>query len=407
MPTSCALFAYIQSHIHSLTAPLSLSVSVLISPFHTLPMGKASKWFRGLIALINNNNKDKQCRRWSFAKSYTDKKDFHHHTTTAAAVVDHHDATTTTTYAANKPQQLHVQHNSSSSSYVEVEGATHGAGAIIVGQEWAAAVKIQAAFRGCLARRALGALKGIVMLQALVRGDIHRRRAAVLLQRMRSFLRAQVRAHAVRSQISQASYRAAKPSTGHLFHRNGSKSNVQINGNQDKCGNRSNTSSVEEQSWNQQRSWTRTCSMDDERGIKILEIDSGKPYISSKRKNLFYSTSQPLVWDHYSQSLTTTKDSCQSVSSCEVQSYRPLKLNEVEDNNPQILSNSSKDGVSRKSPFTPTKSDGSRSYLSGYSDYPSYMAYTESSKAKVRSISAPKQRSRYERCSSVNRYSLQ
>lgn len=141
--------------------------------------------------------------------------------------------------------------------------------------------------------------------------------------------------------------------------------------------------------------------MDDETSVRILEIDSGKPHITSKRRNLFHSTSQVLVPDHYySQILTPTKDSTsyqsgqtQSPSSCE-----------VHENSPQLLSTSSKDdGSYKRSPFTPTKSDGSRSYLSGYSDYPSYMAYTESSKAKVRSLSAPKQRPQYERCSSSNR----
>ncbi|XP_045809865.1 protein IQ-DOMAIN 22-like [Trifolium pratense] len=47
--------------------------------------------------------------------------------------------------------------------------------------------------------------------------------------------------------------------------------------------------------------------------------------------------------------------------------------------------------VRSRSPFTP-RSDGSRNYLRDYSHSPSYMAHTESSKAKHRSLSTPKQR---------------
>nr|GEY13725.1 protein IQ-DOMAIN 14-like [Tanacetum cinerariifolium] len=44
--------------------------------------------------------------------------------------------------------------------------------------------------------------------------------------------------------------------------------------------------------------------------------------------------------------------------------------------------------------FTVAKSDSSRSCLSGYSDHPNYMSHTQSSRAKVRSLSAPSGRRR-------------
>ncbi|KAG9441799.1 hypothetical protein H6P81_017653 [Aristolochia fimbriata] len=56
-----------------------------------------------------------------------------------------------------------------------------------------AAIKIQASFRGHLARRAYRALKGLVKLQALVRGVCVRRQARIALHCMRTLVRLQVR----------------------------------------------------------------------------------------------------------------------------------------------------------------------------------------------------------------------
>lgn len=164
------------------------------------------------------------------------------------------------------------------------------------------------------------------------------------------------------------------------------------------------------------RSLIRTYSRNDGKSDRIVEIDSGKHHLTSKHRNLFHSTSDVLSsHQYYSKSTSHQSGQTQSLS-YEAQSYNsPLKVNEVEEspfctahNSPQFYSATSKDEGYKRSPLTtPTKSDGSRSYLRGYSDYPSYMAYTESSKAKVRSLSAPKQRpSQYERSSSSNRYSL-
>ncbi|KAE8674913.1 protein IQ-DOMAIN 1-like isoform X8 [Hibiscus syriacus] len=62
-------------------------------------------------------------------------------------------------------------------------------------EEWAA-TRIQTAFRGFLARRALRALKGLVRLQALVRGHAVRKQAAMTLRCMQALVRVQARVRA-------------------------------------------------------------------------------------------------------------------------------------------------------------------------------------------------------------------
>ncbi|KAK4400686.1 hypothetical protein Sango_1174700 [Sesamum angolense] len=181
------------------------------------------------------------------------------------------------------------------------------------------------------------------------------------------------------------------------YARNGSRSNG--NSNYDPEKSQLSRHRMErrtgERSW-EQGSFTRIVPMDDERTDKILEVDTGKPHVTPKRRSIFHSSHLSHSSDQYSQSFSTSKDSTArqttalSPLSGEVQSLSPLKFVQdtdeslfcTADNSPQYYSASSMGGSSKRGAFTPTKSDGSRSYLSGYSDHPNYMAYTESSKAK-------------------------
>ncbi|KAL8193495.1 hypothetical protein R6Q57_026630 [Mikania cordata] len=65
-----------------------------------------------------------------------------------------------------------------------------------------AARKVQAAFRGYLARRAFWALKGIIRLQALVRGHLVRRQAIATLSCMRAIIEFQALARGRRVRLS-------------------------------------------------------------------------------------------------------------------------------------------------------------------------------------------------------------
>ncbi|KAK9276221.1 hypothetical protein L1049_005752 [Liquidambar formosana] len=447
-------------------------------------MGKAAKWFRGLLGLKKSDptpppattrtdsKPPKDKRRWSFVKSYREKD--HHHSTRPTTdntrragsygeAVPHpseyvdgvdpnkHAIAVAAATAAVAEAAVAAAHAAAAVVRLTSSGrcnatTAYGSASCVIREEWAA-LKLQSAFRGYLARRALRALKGLVKLQALVRGHIVRKQTADTLRRMQALLRAQARARVGRVVVSESSQSSSKSSHHHhpgpatpekfehairakstrhdqslMLKRNGSRSNSsRVVIDQDKTQLRRDWSDrlIDEASWDQRGPSVRTGPKDDEKSDKILEIDPGKPHVTPKRRSLFQSSHHALASDQKSHSITTSKDSTThqtvpSPSCCEVQSLSPLKFSHEDEegafctanNSPQFYSASSRAGSSRRGPFTPTKSDGSRSYLSGYSDHPNYMAYTESSRAKVRSLSAPKQRPQLERSSSTKRNSI-
>ncbi|KAJ0448960.1 putative IQ motif, EF-hand binding protein [Helianthus annuus] len=69
----------------------------------------------------------------------------------------------------------------------------------------AAAIKIQTAFRGFLARKALRALKGVVRLQAMIRGHLVRHQAVTTLKRLQSVVNIQSQTRAKRIQVANCS----------------------------------------------------------------------------------------------------------------------------------------------------------------------------------------------------------
>ncbi|KDP29080.1 hypothetical protein JCGZ_16469 [Jatropha curcas] len=70
-------------------------------------------------------------------------------------------------------------------------------------REEVAAIKIQTAFRGYMARRALRALRGLVRLRSLIEGPTVKRQAAHTLQCMQTLARVQSQIHSRRLRISE------------------------------------------------------------------------------------------------------------------------------------------------------------------------------------------------------------
>ncbi|XP_022922948.1 protein IQ-DOMAIN 14-like [Cucurbita moschata] len=316
--------------------------------------------------------------------------------------------------------------------------------------EEAAAVKIQSAFRGYLARRALRALKALVRLQALVRGHIVRKQMADMLRRMQTLVRLQSRACAGRSNLSDSLHSTSKSSLSHIH--------VQAtpNGNEHqfcahlsnkfdnsallkRCGSNSNLKDVsvvdgapvgsswldrwmEENLWNNRDLALKNIHAVDEKTDKILEVDTWKPHLKSQGNISSFKNSQ-MAPEFKNQSFTTIDSPLKhsskaakpvsSLSSGEA-SLSSLKypLGKYEaaprtaENSPQVHSANSRRGNSAKrATFSPTRSEYAWGYFSGYAGYPNYMANTESSKAKVRSQSAPRQRLELEKLGSNKRHS--
>ncbi|WVZ99307.1 hypothetical protein U9M48_044630 [Paspalum notatum var. saurae] len=87
-------------------------------------------------------------------------------------------------------------------------------------REAEAAVVIQKAFRGYLARKALRALKSLVKLQALVRGYLVRKQAATTLRRLQALIRLQAKTASSRKSIEQERMVArVKPLAPPVVHR--------------------------------------------------------------------------------------------------------------------------------------------------------------------------------------------
>ncbi|KAF9617562.1 hypothetical protein IFM89_037374 [Coptis chinensis] len=290
-----------------------------------------------------------------------------------------------------------------------------------------------------MARRALKALKGLVKLQALVRGHIMRKKT---MRCMQALVRVQSRARVGRMHISETPHLNIKssmsqpgPATPEKYERTIRSNSTRHDRVSPLKRNSSKQNSRDILDWDRthlsrncldrrmdERSrdyYKETLMMtgptEDEKSDKILEIDPGKPHYNPNNWNVSQSSQHSVVLDRLSFMDSPSKDSTtahlsnSSPSSGEVQSRNPHKP-PVEDeafstaeNSPQFYSASSIPGSSKRGPFTPTKSDCSRSFLSVYSDHPSYMANTESSKAKVRSQSAPKQRLEFEKSSSTKR----
>ncbi|KAJ4851553.1 hypothetical protein Tsubulata_041808 [Turnera subulata] len=363
-------------------------------------MGKATKWLRGLLGMKREKEKDrdtsiscvkKEKRRWSFAKSgkdsvaalppiplnvsanlkddawlrsylsHSEREQNKHAIAVAAATAAAADAAVAAAQAAVAVVRL----------------TSHSRGTLFVeGKEKSAAIKIQTVFRGFLARKALRALRGLVKLQALVRGYLVRKRTTATLHSMQALIRAQtsLRSNRARRPINKENrYPETRP-----------RKSIET------------FDDLRSEFHSKRLSTSYDMSANDETP-KIVEIDTYKPRSRSRRFIAplsecgddfpYHAMSSPLPCPVPVPARISVLD-CKNPQDFEWYFTGEEVKFSTAHSTPRF-SNS----VRSQAPATPAKSVCGDSYFRGYdSNCPNYMASTQSFSAKLRSLSAPKQR---------------
>ncbi|CAN7106792.1 unnamed protein product [Brassica rapa subsp. narinosa] len=329
-------------------------------------MGRAVRWFKGIFGMKNSKEKEYRVSgdgRGEAGESLihrkilqadnvwlrtylaeTDKEQNKHAIAVAAATAAAADAAVAAAQAAVAVVRL--------TSNAKTGGRSGGNVVYGTTMERWAAVKIQSVFKGYLARKALRALKGLVKLQALVRGYLVRKRAAETLYSMQALIRAQT---SVRSQrINRNNMLLPRHS---LERFDDSRSEIH---------SKRMSISVEKHINNNTY---------DETSPKIVEIDTYKTKSRSRRMNVAVSEfgDEDFEW-----------------------SFRGEKCKfPTAQNTPRFSSSAAMNNNYYYTPPSPAKSVcRDACYKPSYPGLmtPSYMANTQSFRAKARSHSAPRQR---------------
>lgn len=248
-----------------------------------------------------------------------------------------------------------------------------------------AAIKIQKAFRGYLARKALKALKGLVKLQAIVRGRAVRRQAIVTLNRLQSIVNIQSQFCTNRSQTTDKT---------HCFQRNKEFQDIKMDFNSQKRQDEGLLTKEEE---------NILCST---RRMAAIKRERLKEYSFSNRRSAELELNKvDGRWRYWLQQWVDTRmadtEDLQDVaaifqSKAKGKEESRSRLTKSRTTRKQCNNDNELDITPMVRPLRypkhqPIQEDGN--FIRGKSPVvPTYMAATESAKAKIRSTSSPRPR---------------
>lgn len=300
-----------------------------------------------------------------------------------------------------------------------------------------AAILIQTSFRGYLARRALRALKGIVMLQAVIRGQNVRKQATITLRCMQALIRVQTRIQDQRSRLSHDGGRKSTMSENTTFWESKHLQDIRQRKSMSRDGscipddwsdrpqtleeldailqnrkmqlNNRNPSTMNEQELEESASWLdrwieakqcehqRNCnrvSLDRRDFIKTVEMDSSRP--SSRSGTSVYRLSHH--GSHYIPNSPSRRSSYTPSTGYQPITPSPIKTRpmQIRSASPRLLKEERNylNSNIHSLRSTPRAMGALSRYSTCTNDMavPNYMAATESAKAKIRSQSTPRQR---------------
>ncbi|KAH7543228.1 hypothetical protein FEM48_Zijuj02G0162000 [Ziziphus jujuba var. spinosa] len=308
-------------------------------------MGKASRWIRNFLIGKKEDRKKNDAsfsvesqttksesvpgtpkvkRKWSFGKA--SGKEATHKFSKSFDSID--------------PSKLPIQAVAKSESQ---KSHTKAMVAIRGQIEYAAATKIQSVFRSYLARKALHALRGLVKLQASVRGHLVRKQTTDILKRMHALMAIQVRARVQRIQLAAAEEAQYVVKTRSSFHKG----------------------------------------FIPETGVRALQRDRNKLDTNPNETRLVSKSSSGYLNHSQMERIDTTINNSGHLSIS--------KRHQYEEHSFRTAENPTRTSFIHQQPNFPNPT----ACNDHYSFLPNYMANTESSKAKYRSQSEPKQRPKW------------